>query len=93
MGLMSRFTGFDLLKAVSAVRVGMIMKQGSHGIEQSAAALEVIALVLAERHGYRTPLVGKVGLERRRLTLPVDRMSSQDRDRFAFALQGLVQGP
>lgn len=41
--------GFDLLKAVSAVRVGMMMRQGNYGIEQSAAALEVIALVLACR--------------------------------------------
>ncbi|MFD5092780.1 hypothetical protein ACFWMR_19420 [Amycolatopsis thailandensis] len=38
---------FDLLKAVSAARVEMIIKQGNHGGEPSAAALEVIALVLA----------------------------------------------
>ncbi|QKV74245.1 hypothetical protein [Amycolatopsis sp. Hca4] len=51
--------GFDLLKAVSAVRIGMIMKQGGHGVEPSAAALEVIALVLACRDRSTEPVVGQ----------------------------------
>ncbi|MEC3975801.1 hypothetical protein [Amycolatopsis sp. H20-H5] len=52
-----RACGFDLLKAVSAVRVGMMMRQGNYGIEQSAAALEVIALVLACRDRSVEPVV------------------------------------
>lgn len=51
-----RACGLDLLKAVSAVRIGMIIKQGSYGIEQSAAALEVIALVLACRDRSAEPV-------------------------------------
>ncbi|WIX82871.1 hypothetical protein QRX50_19895 [Amycolatopsis carbonis] len=85
-----RACGLDLLKAVSAVRVGMIMKQGSHGIEQSAAALEVIALVLACRDRAAEPVV--VHLDPARFT--PDPLEAAAREALSVgSLIGILESP